>query len=59
LHHGRTGSYFRADDQGADFDRYEIAATQLAIDGEIKQGAITHPPFSIKEEADRPYLARF
>lgn len=42
LHHGRTGSYFRADDQGADFDLYEIAATQLAIDGEIEQGAITH-----------------
>jgi len=59
LDHERTLSYLRSTDQGTDLDLYEIATPQFAIDGEIKQRAISQPPLSIEEEADRPYLPRF
>ncbi|VXC61504.1 hypothetical protein SPHINGOAX6_30130 [Sphingomonas sp. AX6] len=40
----------------ADPQLHEVAAPQLAIDGKVKQRAISQPLLSIKKEADRPDL---
>ena len=42
-----------------DFQLYQIAATELAVDGKIKKRPISHPSFTIEKEADCPDLALF
>jgi hypothetical protein len=54
-----SGSNFRSCDKFSDFHFYGIAAAQLAVDCEIKQRAISHASFPIKEKTDRPNLALF
>lgn len=54
--HG-AGSNFLTHNEGSDFDLNKIAASKLTVDCEIKQRAISHPPLSVEEEADRPNLA--
>ncbi|WP_201269263.1 hypothetical protein [Sinorhizobium meliloti] len=41
-------------DEGSDFDIYQIAAAELAVDGKIEQRTISHPSFSVEKEAHRP-----
>ncbi len=48
-----------ATDNIADFDFDNVASTQLAVDGEVEQRAISWPPFVIKREPDCPKLLRF
>jgi hypothetical protein len=56
--HG-SGSNFRSGHEGSDLHFDEIATTQLAVDCEVKQGAISHASLPVEEEADRPNLALF
>ena len=44
--HG-TSSNFLACHEGPNFDLNEIAASELAIDGEIEQRAVSHSPLSV------------
>jgi hypothetical protein len=56
LDHHRTRSDIRTYHQCADLRLHQIAPSQLAIDGEVEQGSVSHTPLAIKEEADRPNL---
>jgi hypothetical protein len=47
-----------ASNQVTDFDTYHVAATQLAIDRQIKQRPITQPTMLVKEKTDGPNLPR-
>jgi hypothetical protein len=55
-HHG-SGADGWPCDQGADLDFYQVTSAQLAVDRKIKKSSISHSPFSVEKEADRPYLA--
>jgi hypothetical protein len=57
LDYHRTGSDFMASDEGSDFHFYQIAATELAVDGKIEQRSISHPSFSVEKETHCPDLA--
>ena len=57
LNDHRASANLFARDEGSDFDFNEIAVAELAVDGEIEQRTISHSPFSVQEEADRPNLA--
>jgi hypothetical protein len=46
-----------ASDEGPDFEFYQIAAAELAIDRKVEKRAISRPSFSVEEEADCPDLA--
>ena len=39
-----------------DFRLYQVATAELAVDGEIEKHPISHPTFTVEEEADRPDL---
>lgn len=47
-----------ADYQVADLYRDDVAATQFAVDRQIKQGAIAHTAVLIEKKADGPHLSR-
>jgi hypothetical protein len=53
----RASSNFVARDEGPDFDFYQIAAAELAVDGKIEQRTISHPSLSVEKEAHGPNLA--
>lgn len=53
----RASSNFVARDKGPDFDFYQIAAAELAVDGKIEKCSISHPSFSVEEETYCPDLA--
>ncbi len=40
----------------SDFQFYQIAAAELAVDGKIEKRPISHPSFTVQEEADCPDL---
>lgn len=44
-------------DESPNFPFYQIATAELAVYGKIEQRTISHPSFSVEEEADRPDLA--
>ncbi len=48
--HG-SGSNFRSCHKASDFHFEEIATTQLAVDCEVKRGAISHASLPVEEEA--------
>jgi hypothetical protein len=53
----RASSNFVARDEGPDFDFYQIAAAELAVDGKIEQRSISHPSFSVEKKTHCPDLA--
>ena len=53
----RPSSNFVAGDKCPDFQFYQIAAAELAVDGKIEKCPISHPSFTVQEEADCPDLA--
>gem|GEM_PF-5780236 len=53
----RPRSNVVAGDECPDFELYQIAAAELAVDGEIEKRTISNPSFSVEEEADCPDLA--
>ncbi|QTU95635.1 hypothetical protein J7U39_14415 [Rhizobium sp. NLR16a] len=52
-----ASSNFVPRDESPDFQFYQIAAAELAVDGEIEKRAISHPSSSVEEETDCPDLA--
>lgn len=46
-------------DEVADFHPHEVAATQLAVDREIEQRAISQSAALIEVKSNFPYLLRF
>lgn len=57
LDDSRPSSDVVAGDECPDFQLYQIAAAELAVDGKIEKRPISHPSFTVEEEADRPDLA--
>jgi hypothetical protein len=53
----RPSSNVVARDECPDFQLYQIAAAELAIDGKIEKRPISYPSFTVEEEADCPDLA--
>jgi hypothetical protein len=53
----RPSSNILAGDECPDFQLYQIAAAELAVDGKIEKRPISHPSFTVEEKADCPYLA--
>jgi hypothetical protein len=58
LYDHRTIANSGACNKIANLDPDEIAASQFAIDSEIKQGSIPHLPVSIQHEANSPDFLR-
>jgi catecholate siderophore receptor len=59
LHHDCARSDLSAADKIADFHLHEVAATELAVDREVEQCAITQAAALIEVESDFPNLLRF
>jgi hypothetical protein len=57
LDDSRPSSNVVAGDECPDFQLYQIAAAELAVDGKIEKRPISHPSFTVQEEADCPDLA--
>jgi hypothetical protein len=55
----RASSNFVAHGESPNIQFYQIAAAELAVDGKIEKRTISHPSFSVEEEADRSDLALF
>jgi hypothetical protein len=53
----RPSSNVVAVDECPDFQLYQIAAAELAVDRKIEKRPISHPSFTVEEEADCPDLA--
>ena len=56
LNDHRTAAGFRSDHKVADPELHQLAATQLAINSEVKQRAVSEPLFAVEEETDCPNL---
>lgn len=52
----RPSSNIVARDECPDFQLYQIAAAEFAVDGKIEKRPISHPSFTVEEEADCPDL---
>jgi hypothetical protein len=59
LHDDCSGANLPANYQVADLYLNHVAATQLAVDRQVKQRPITQPTMLVKEKADGPNLPRF
>src|SRR5690606_12718176 len=59
LDHHRSRSDGRPSHECADLDLHQIAASKLAVYRKIEKCSVSHPSFSVEEEADRPYLSDF
>lgn len=56
LNDHRAVADFSSGHEIADLQLNQIAASQLAIDRQVEQGAVSEPLLAIKEESDRPDL---
>jgi hypothetical protein len=58
LHDRRPCPHPATTDEFANPNFHDVAAAQLAIDGEVEQSTVTQPSFPFKPEPYRPYLLR-
>src|SRR5690606_1411726 len=56
LYNHRSRSDRRPNHKCADLDLYEITTSKFAIQRQVEESSISHPTFTVEEDAYRPYL---